>query len=98
MAPPFDPLEIISHLTKTYSLLIKMRYRPATALHFPPHSPPIDTSLALSLNYSPLVISIMDQLPYFDTKQNHNANSFRDGGLVDYRDPRELERRRTRCI
>lgn len=86
----YDPFEIVDLMTALYELYLKMRYITPSSLKYPPHSPPVDVSLAKSLGVEPQVIAILQLLPYVEGRGSED-NFFQWGGFADYREGRNLE-------
>ncbi|RFU25799.1 hypothetical protein B7463_g10539, partial [Scytalidium lignicola] len=88
--PSFNPHEIADLLSNYYQLLQRMRYIPASSIKYPPHSPPINVSLAQSLGLEPQVIELLQLLPYVENTGSEDE-FIMFGSFMDYRADGALE-------
>ncbi|KAH7110865.1 hypothetical protein B0J11DRAFT_599148 [Dendryphion nanum] len=91
---PVDQIHRTANLiTSLYDILIKMHYIPASAVAYPPHTKlPINTELAASLGIDPLIVELLQNIPYVDAAQvGYNLDLFFGGEFLDYRDDENLK-------
>lgn len=55
---------LIDALTNFYRVLAEVCYIQPSDIHFPPYGPEFNTSLGLSLGYSPESLELLSKLPY----------------------------------
>ncbi|KAH8799633.1 hypothetical protein F5884DRAFT_810674 [Xylogone sp. PMI_703] len=70
---PFDPERIATLFLQLYTVLIDMRFIPASRLHQAPHNPPINTEKCRALGMSPEVIDLLERLPYLVDSERYGT-------------------------
>ncbi|RFU26622.1 hypothetical protein B7463_g9712, partial [Scytalidium lignicola] len=70
---PFDPQRISALFLQLYTVLIDMRFIPASHLHQAPHNPPINTEKCRALGMSPEVIDLLERLPYLVDSESYGT-------------------------
>lgn len=80
----YDKDEVVDLLNRYYELLARMRYLPPSAIKYPPHSPPVNMTLAQELGLEPQVQELLQSLPYVDG-YNNEGEFILGGSFADFR-------------